>query len=448
MSETLRIALDRSVRERDIDGRLHVAIANISRATVNPYYGREIPNASAMGLKADQVYQVFRDPEALRLGAASFNNLQLMDEHIIVSATDPQKDRVVGSTGTDAAFDGEFLTNSLVIWDADAIARIESGAQKELSCAYRWTPINRPGAYKGQKYDLVMSALVGNHVALVPAGRAGPDVVVGDSLENAPMILSRAAVMLKGALKVAAQPILATDAAIDFNALVAGVTAKNYAADTVFSRFTAASKGKLAADASLEPIRMALDAMKEDCEGMDAEEDQDEAAKKADDAKKAKDAKAAKAAKDKKARDAKTAKDKAAKDEEEGEEEEEERAEDEDMPEGMDKKAMDAAIRTAVEAAETRTVARMNSIAEARRQVAPFVGEIVVAMDSAEDVYKFALDKSGVSTKDVPPAAFKAMVGMLPDPAAPVARIALDAQHRTSRNEAVAMFPALARIAQ
>lgn len=261
------------------------------------------------------------------------------------------------------------------------------------------------------------------------------------------MPLSRAAIIAKGALKVAARPILATDAAIDFNALVAGVTAKTFSTEALLAKFTTASKGKLAADASLEPIRLALDAMKEDCEAEDGEEDdQDEAAKKQE--------AADKKARDKKAKDAKAAKDKAAKDkkakDEESEEEgEEERAEDEGtMPEGMDKKAMDAAIRTAVQAAETRTVARMNSIAEAKRDVAPFVGEIVVAMDSAEDVYKFALDKSGVDTKDVPPAAFKAMVKMLPDPSGSAVHIALDTAHRTTSSEAVKMFPQLARIAR
>ena len=78
-------AFDRSMRRVDQDGRLHVVLTNISKATVNPYYGREIPGASDMGLKADEVYQVFRDPDALEKGAATFNNIPLLDEHIIVS---------------------------------------------------------------------------------------------------------------------------------------------------------------------------------------------------------------------------------------------------------------------------------------------------------------------------------------------------------------------------
>ena len=34
------MALDKSLRSYDQDGRMHIAASNISKATVNPYYGR------------------------------------------------------------------------------------------------------------------------------------------------------------------------------------------------------------------------------------------------------------------------------------------------------------------------------------------------------------------------------------------------------------------------
>jgi hypothetical protein len=86
------------------------------------------------------------------------------------------------------------------------------------------------------------------------------------------------------------------------------------------------------------------------------------------------------------------------------------------------KGAMDAAIAVAAtrarDEAVTATVARMRGIQEAERIVRPYIGDVVVAMDSAEEVYKLALDMSGVETKNVPPGAFKAMVGMLQLPGA------------------------------
>lgn len=87
-----------------------------------------------------------------------------------------------------------------------------------------------------------------------------------------------------------------------------------------------------------------------------------------------------------------------------------------------DTPAMDAA---AIRAA---TIAEMNAISAARDAVRPLVGE-VAAMDSAEAVYRFALDSAKVDLTGVHPSAFRSMVGMLsaakPDPAPK--RIALDA---------------------
>lgn len=77
--------------------------------------------------------------------------------------------------------------------------------------------------------------------------------------------------------------------------------------------------------------------------------------------------------------------------------------------------AMDAAIRIAVSAAETTTVKRMNAIRQAEKEVAALIGE-VVAQDSAEAVYKLALDHANVNLVGVHTSAYGAMVRMLPKP--------------------------------
>ena len=117
-------AFDRSARTIDADGRMHVAMSNISKATVNPYYGREIPGWEELGLSPDHIYNLLRDPGELAKAASTFNNLPLLSIHKAVSAAKPEKDLVVGSTGTDAEFSAPYLRNSLVIWDAAAIAGI------------------------------------------------------------------------------------------------------------------------------------------------------------------------------------------------------------------------------------------------------------------------------------------------------------------------------------
>lgn len=180
--DSMRLALDRdSVREFDADGRLRVALAHISKATVNPYYGEEIPDWEALGLDPKRKYMLLRDPEELRKAAPTFNSLPLLRKHVPVSADDHQSEEVVGALGTDAVFSDPYLDNSLMVWTADAIAAIESGEQRELSCGYRYRADMTPGNFHGTRFDGVMRDIVGNHVALVKDGRAGKDVVVGDA---------------------------------------------------------------------------------------------------------------------------------------------------------------------------------------------------------------------------------------------------------------------------
>lgn len=238
MATTLKLAFDRSVRTVDVDGRMHVQISNISKANVCPYLGREIPGAESLGLNPDKVYMLLRDPGELAKAAGTFNNIPLLSKHVPVSADEPQKDLIVGSTGTDAMFEAPYLKNSLVVWDSIAIAGIDSKEQCELSSAYRYTPDMTPGVYEGIAYDGVMRNIVGNHVALVEVGRAGPDVVVGDAnpfqqpMEYDPMKASRKAIAVKAALGAYLRPLIAQDAAIgDLGALVRGVTAATFAQD-------------------------------------------------------------------------------------------------------------------------------------------------------------------------------------------------------------------------
>ncbi len=180
------LAMDRSsVRTVDADGRLRVSVANISKSGVNAYYGREIPNADALGLDPGRLYQLFRPPEELAKAAVSFNGQPLLSTHRIHTAADHQPDLVVGSTGTDTAFRDPFLQTSLVVWAPDAIAGINDGSQRALSSAYRYKVTMQPGVFRGERYDGIMSDLAANHVALVDVGRAGADVVVGDRLPRA-----------------------------------------------------------------------------------------------------------------------------------------------------------------------------------------------------------------------------------------------------------------------
>ena len=392
MLHSVKFAFDRSMRRVDADGRLHVDVSNISKATINPYLGREIPNAASLGLNPDSVYMLLRCPEELAKGAATFNNLPLLSRHVPVTVDDHQPDLVVGSTGTDAVFDGTYLKNSLVVWEAVAIAGIESREQCELSSAYRYDADMTPGVYDGKPYHGVMRNLRGNHVALVEVGRAGPDVVVGDSnpfttTEKSTMKKNRIA-LLTAALIASVGPLLAQDASIKPEELA-------------------------------QKLSLALDAEPDDDKKKPAEDSDEQGDDESDaDYKKRMDAK--KAAMD--AEEAEAAKQK-----------------------NDDKAAMDAAIQSAVANTEKATIQRLNAIRQAEKEVQPLIGE-VVAQDSAEAVYKLALDHAGVDLTGVHASAYGAMVRMLPKPGdIKQPRVAMDAAQSTGFAERFPTAGALKR---
>jgi uncharacterized protein len=183
-SQRATIAMDRapSVRRVSEDGDLHVGLSNISKATVNPYWGREIPNFEELGLDPDKKYMLLRHPKELAKAASTFNNLPILYTHKPRTADRHPSDLVVGSTGTDAVYRHPYLQNSLVFWTKPAIDAIENGEQREISSAYHYDPVMTPGVYEGQRYDGWMSNIRANHCAIVPDGRAGSDVLVADAM--------------------------------------------------------------------------------------------------------------------------------------------------------------------------------------------------------------------------------------------------------------------------
>jgi len=374
----MKFAFDKSMRTYDADGRLHVKVSNISKAAVNPYYGYEIPGYKELGLDANTVYKLLRDPVELEKAAPTFNNLQLLSRHVPVNAADPKHELVVGSTGTDACFEAPYLKNSLVVWDQELISRIESEEQRELSSAYRYTPRMEPGEYLGESYDGVMTNIIGNHVALVDVGRAGSDVVVGDSkpIEVIPMKFS------KKEFKARVMPLLAQDSALTYEQFVALAKKGIDSIKPFLAQDIELESGELA-----ELIQSAGQAeLNEQAAGQDDLSEM-----------------IAKASPEiiEKIRALLSG---TAQDEEPGEEE--------TVKDTYDKPAMDAAINAAAKVAEENAAKRFTAIRKAEKDVQPLVGE-VAAMDSAEAIYKYALDSAGVDLTGVHESAYPALVKML-----------------------------------
>ncbi|MDR1039253.1 MAG: DUF2213 domain-containing protein [Deltaproteobacteria bacterium] len=179
------LSFDGSVsrRRKDENGFLHVDATHISKEEVTEYWGWEIPGFESLGLSPDRLYRVYRPAEELEKAARSFDNLPLLLMHHPDSADSPQIEFRVGSVGSNGEFVRPYLDNSIAVTVQEAIDAVESGACRELSCAYFYDPDPTPGEFEGKRYDLVQRNIRGNHVALVDEGRCGPDVAVADAKE-------------------------------------------------------------------------------------------------------------------------------------------------------------------------------------------------------------------------------------------------------------------------
>lgn len=359
MKTTERLAFDRaSVRSFDGNGRLQVKLSNISKANVCPYFGREIPNAEKLGLEPDKIYQLWRHPDELKKAAATFNNIPLLSIHTPDFPGDPPREYRVGVTHSNADFDGTYLTNGLSVWDDSAIAGIETEEQEELSSSYQYVADMTPGVTpNGEPYDGIMRDIIGNHVALVERGRAGSDVLVADSLPPELKQMARAKNIL----------------------------------DTL--------KPFLAADADLKEVE---EKVKDKLDEEDEKREEDDLKKKAEREREEAEKLKKETSDDEDDEDSDDKKKKPAEDEDD---------EDDKKDDKVSKTAMDSAIRLAADSATKRAAENFRKVREAEQAVRPLIGD-VVAMDSADDVYRTALEQAGVDIEGVHPSAFPKMVKM------------------------------------
>ncbi len=368
------MALDRSVRRIDADGHLHVEHCVLSAAVVSPYYGREINGAERLGLEPDTIYWMYRDADALREAASSINGKPLIEIHQPVSADDHPREITVGSVNN-ATFQAPDLIGELAIWDGDAIKRIQDGSKRCVSAGYAYETVPETGEINGQPYTLKMVNIRFNHLALVEEPRV-KTAIIGDS---APPNNTKETSM------AAHKPMS---------------TAGRIAA--------AIRSGRLAMDASEEDVKKCMDEDETEEEKKAREEKEraaadEEAKKKEDEERKAADEEAKREADEQKAKD------------------EEERKKDDD------KKAQDAAVDAKIKLALDNQRRELRAAQDAREAVRPLVGD-VIGMDSAGDIYRYALKQTGHDATGVHDSALPALVSMAIDakrPARPV-RLAAD----------------------
>lgn len=384
-----------SNREVDDNGYLRVSDCNITKAQVRPYLGKEIPNWQSFGLVSDNIYGVLCPAEELQKAVGSFNNLPLTRKHIKVDIDNvPSKD-IVGSLGDSCVFEYPYLKNSLIVYDKKEIDLIMSGKKKELSCGYTYTPVRESGEFNGEHYDFKMTDIIGNHIALVKQGRAGRDVMVADSS--------------KGLLETIKDKIMAVfdnDLKDNEEDAIMNVEIPAEAGNTQEAGEVALTNGenKMADEVKeVEEVKV-----EEPVAEQPAETPAEEVAP-------VEEVPAAQPVGDEKVVEDKCDEKVEEKEKSEKEEEKEEKPaeakKDKKEEEAKDKcSAEDSAIVMDIDAikAEAHEAGRQEAIADfnarevARKAVRKMVGDVdVFAFDSAEEIYKFACEKSGMDCSEV-----------------------------------------------
>lgn len=163
------------------DGRI-AAVAKFARSGCYTYSGAEVgrPDLATVTVYRPED-EVFSDD-----AMASFAHKAITLDHPSEGVTAANwKSVSVGFTEGRVARDGGFIEIPLMLADASAVAAYDSGRARELSAGYSCELVWGDGvAPDGTPFQAKQTRIRGNHIAQVPAGRAGSDCRIGDSMTN------------------------------------------------------------------------------------------------------------------------------------------------------------------------------------------------------------------------------------------------------------------------
>lgn len=159
------------------DGYLE-AVARTARTGVQTYRGAEVgrPDLAMVAVYRDAA-EVFS-----KRSLDTFAGVPITIDHPAEPVSSANwKRHAVGEAGDEVLRDGEHLKIGLKIKDAAAVKAVQDG-KRELSVGYTTELVWDAGtAPDGTPYQARQTAIAANHIAIVAAGRAGPQCRIGDS---------------------------------------------------------------------------------------------------------------------------------------------------------------------------------------------------------------------------------------------------------------------------
>lgn len=184
-----------SNRVPDGNGWIEVKDNPISKEGVFKYSGASLARRDSNGtiingIDPNKLYNVYRPAEELSSPEAieSFKLLPWTDDHPdkllgpeSLGRRPIDEKGMRGVTGQEVYFrDGVLYANIKIL--SEYLKGLIDAGKKELSAGYSCIYEIASGIWNGVKYDAIQRNIRGNHVALVQAGRMGPDVAVLDHL--------------------------------------------------------------------------------------------------------------------------------------------------------------------------------------------------------------------------------------------------------------------------
>lgn len=147
----------------------------IGRTGWMEYYGQELP--SAFNEPYGSLCKVYRSPEELFSEAtiSSFEGKSVTNTHPTSNLDLDTTPMIERGHAQNVRRDDDFLVADLFVKDAGLVSEIQNNLKREVSCGYdcSWHKIG-DGKYEQKN-------IIGNHVAVVPNGRAGSKVAIHDS---------------------------------------------------------------------------------------------------------------------------------------------------------------------------------------------------------------------------------------------------------------------------
>jgi len=169
-------------RVKDADGFLHVPGCIAKAGNVQEYRAAELE----LDGDPNRVVRLYRPRDEVAKSTVTFARKPLTNEHPPGRWITPDnwERHAVGDSGSAVDMQGDDMVTELIFRKKSAIADLEAG-KVALSNGYKFNfDDSKKTTPEGEAVDGWMTAIQGNHIALVDRGRGGPGCVVADVKET------------------------------------------------------------------------------------------------------------------------------------------------------------------------------------------------------------------------------------------------------------------------